>query len=349
MSHYAVEIDLEQPNTSHVQVIDLASAASGPETGATRVLDVGCWTGEVGRILTERGCSVTGIEIDTEAARLAEKVLDRVVVADLDEKPLTELVEPGSFDVVIFADVLEHLVDPRAALEQARELLAPGGRVVISIPNVTHGSVRLALLQGRWQTTETGLLDRTHIKFYSREGLATLFTEAGYAIEDLRGTTADPLNVEVAIDPADLPEASVEWVRRQPDALVYQFQLSARPLADGESSAAVPDLVEAAPAEDVRLRDAHTKRFEEVHRSRLATRDHILGVQASANSAQARVGVLSKQLRESRAINKRRRERIERLRGKVAGLEADLTYATRHPVRNFGRRVVRRLRRVGAS
>ena len=213
MSHYAVEIDLEQPNTSHVQVIDLA-ASDEAASDTKKVLDVGCWTGEVGRILTERGCAVTGIEIDAEAARLAEKVLDRVVVADLDAQPLTELVEPGTFDVVIFADVLEHLLDPRAALEQARELLAPGGRVVISIPNVTHGSVRLALLQGRWRTTDTGLLDHTHIKFYSREGLVGLFTDAGYAIEDLRGTTADPLTVEVGIDPEMPRPPRRSWSRR---------------------------------------------------------------------------------------------------------------------------------------
>ncbi|MER6941699.1 class I SAM-dependent methyltransferase, partial [Nocardioides sp. NPDC000441] len=307
MSHYAVEIDLDHRNTSHVQVIDLAESAVSAGSGK-RVLDVGCWTGEIGRILTERGCTVTGIEIDLEAASLAEKVLERVVVADLDATPLTEIVEPGSFDVVIFADVLEHLVDPRAALEQARDLLAPGGQVVISIPNVTHGSVRLALLQGRWQTTDTGLLDRTHIKFYSREGLLQLFTEAGYAVEDLRGTTADPLNVEVSVDPGLLPEVAVEWVRQQPDALVYQFQLAARPLADGEVAPAAPELVQAAPADEVRLRDVHTQRFEEVTRSRLATRDHILGIQASANSAQARVGTLSKQLREAREVNRRRRE-----------------------------------------
>lgn len=345
MSHYAVEIDLDHRNTSHVQVLDLAESAPSAGSGK-KVLDVGCWTGEVGRILTERGCTVTGIELDREAASLAEKVLEKVVVADLDATPLTELVEPRSFDVVIFADVLEHLTDPRAALEQARDLLTPGGRVVISIPNVTHGSIRLALLQGRWQTTDTGLLDRTHIKFYSREGLLALFAEAGYAVEELRGTTADPLNVEVAVDPAPLPDVAVEWVRQQPDALVYQFQLSARPLADGELPPAPPELVQAAPADEVRVRDVHTRRFEEATRSRLATRDHILGIQASANSAQARVGTLSKQLREAREVNRRRRERIERLRGRVAGLEADLTYATRHPVRNFCRRVIRRLRRA---
>lgn len=345
MSHYAVEIDLDHRNTSHVQVLDLAESAPSAGSGK-KVLDVGCWTGEVGRILTERGCTVTGIELDREAASLAEKVLEKVIVADLDATPLTELVEPGSFDVVIFADVLEHLTNPRAALEQARDLLTPDGRVVISIPNVTHGSVRLALFQGRWQTTDTGLLDRTHIKFYSREGLLALFAEAGYAVEDLRGTTADPLNVEVAVDPGSLPDVAVEWVRQQPDALVYQFQLSARPLAHGELPPVPPELVQAAPADEVRIRDVHTRRFEEATRSRLATRDHILGIQASANSAQARVGTLSKQLREAREVNRRRRERIERLRGKVAGLEADLTYATRHPVRNFCRRVIRRLRRA---
>lgn len=346
MSHYAVEIDLDHPNTSHVQVLDLAESAASAG-GGRRVLDVGCWTGEVGRILVERGCTVTGIEIDEDAAALAAKVLDRVVVADLDATPLTEIVEPGSFDVVIFADVLEHLIDPRRALEQARDLLAPGGRVVVSIPNVTHGSVRLALLQGRWQTTETGLLDRTHIKFYSREGMLELFAEAGYVVEDLRGTTADPLNVEVSIDPERLPEVAVEWVRRQPDALVYQFQLSARPLAEGEAPAPAPELVQAAAPEEVTIDDVHTRRYEEATRSRLTARDHILGVQASVNAAQARFDAATRQLREAREVSKRRRERIERLRAKVAGLEADLSYANRHPVRNLGRRFVRRFRRRG--
>lgn len=343
MSHYAVEIDLDLPNTSHVQVIDLVGQDK-------RVLDVGCWTGDVGRVLAGRGCTVTGVEIDPEAAAVAEKVLDKVVVADIDGAPLSTLVEPG-FDVIVFADVLEHLADPQAVLEDARSLLAPGGQVVISIPNVTHGSLRLALLQGRWRTTDTGLLDRTHIKFYSRTGLVTLLNDAGYAVEDLRGTTADPLNVEVEVDPTVFPDEVVEWVRNQPDALVYQFQLAARPLAEGEAAPPAPELVPAGDPDAVRIRDEQTVRFEQAHRSRLMMRDHVLGLQATANTAQAEVGTLRKKLRDTRAVSKRRHERIERLLAKVERLEARIAdlehqvrFATRHPAKNITKKAVRRLK-----
>jgi len=194
-----------------------------------------------------RGCVVTGVELDPEAARAAARDLRRVVVADLDRVSLAGSVGPETFDVVVLADVLEHLKDPGSVLREAALMLAPGGRVVLSVPNVGHGSLRLALLQGRWNYTDTGLLDRTHRHFFTRQTLLELVTSAGLVVTELRGTVADPLEVEVEVDPQSVPAGAVDWVRKQADALVYQFQLAAVP-ADGHDSSADQTEIQLRPA-----------------------------------------------------------------------------------------------------
>jgi len=222
MSLYGVDVDPTQMNTSHAQVVDLV----GP---SRRVLDVGCWRGDTGRVLMERGCTVSGFEVDPEAAAQAAEVLDDVRIGDLNAVALSEVFRGELFDVVIFADVLEHVLDPEGVLADACSLLAADGRVVISIPNVGHGSLRLAHLQGRWDMTDTGLLDRTHIKFFTRQSLVALVTNCGFEIVDFRGTTADPLAVEVDVDRRRLPPGALWWVRAKPESYIYQFQLAAVP------------------------------------------------------------------------------------------------------------------------
>ncbi len=324
MPNYDVEIDVNELNTSHAQVIDLVGTDK-------RVLDVGCWTGELGRALQARGCRVSGVELIEDAAAEAANVLDEVKVADLDDTPLSSLFSPGLFDVIVFADVLEHVRNPEAVLTDARTLLAAGGRVVISIPNVTHGSLRLALLQGRWETTDTGLLDATHIQFFNRSGLLKLLTAAGLEATQLRGTTADPLTVEVAIDAAGLPEGVVEWVREQPDALVYQFQLAASPVPDGRMPVHVQTLVHGADPDQVRLQDVHTTAAQEAYRDGLRMRDHVVGLQAEATSAQLRAT--------------RQKQRGDRLQAEVARLRKRVGQLERRGAVGFARRVKRRLSR----
>lgn len=277
MSLYDVDIDLTKVNTSHVQVIELVGSSD-------RVLDVGCWTGDLGRVLREQGAHVTGFELDPEAAATAGRHLDAVVVGDLDRSRLTDHFGDARFDAIIFADVLEHVYDPAGVLADATELLAPGGRIVISVPNVTHGSLRLAHLQGRWTTTDTGLLDHTHIRFFTRERLIALVEGAGLVVDDLRATVLDPFGCEVEIDPAALPAGVIAWVREQPDAYVYQFQLAARPLRPGEEPG-TPQLRtaieprEARPAAERRLQLVHAWRRE------LVERDRILGLEAASEAA----------------------------------------------------------------
>jgi 2-polyprenyl-3-methyl-5-hydroxy-6-metoxy-1,4-benzoquinol methylase len=157
-----------------------------------RVLDVGCATGYIAAPLSARGCSVVGFERDAHAAAAAEAHCEAVVVGDI-ESPEDREAIPGTFDYVLFGDVLEHLVDPWETLRSMHALLAPGGVVVASIPNVAAWTVRLALLLGRFDYTEMGLLDRTHLRFFTRSSAHELASDAGFSVERERFTPIESL------------------------------------------------------------------------------------------------------------------------------------------------------------
>lgn len=220
MPTYDTVVDEALEDNSHAYLVRLV----GP---GKRVLDVGCATGYLGEVLKRRGCEVVGVEIDPTSAAKAAEVLDDVLVADLERVDLAQAFGPASFDVVVFGDVLEHLRDPLTLLRSSVGLLRPGGSVVVSVPNVAHGAVRLALLQGRWQYLDRGLLDRTHVTFFTRTSLLRLMADAGLAVVDMWPTHADALATEIAVDTSALPDGALEWVREQPDADVYQFVLRA--------------------------------------------------------------------------------------------------------------------------
>ncbi len=220
MPTYDAQVDAAVENNSHSLMIRLV----GPDR---TVLDVGCATGYLGRALQARGCRVSGVELDAVAAAQAAEDLDEVLVADLAEADLVAHFGPASFDVVVLGDVLEHMTDPVRVLRGVVGLLRPGGSVVISTPNVTHASLRLALLQGRWRYTDRGLLDETHVHFFDRAGLDGLISGAGLVAVESTGTTAGPLETEVAVDAGALPPGVLDWVREQPDADVYQFVVRA--------------------------------------------------------------------------------------------------------------------------
>jgi 2-polyprenyl-3-methyl-5-hydroxy-6-metoxy-1,4-benzoquinol methylase len=227
---YDIEIDAEESTSSHALVLDLVG-------GGKRVLDVGCATGYLAKVLGERSNKVSGVEVDPESAEQARPYLERLVVADLDNVDLSAELAGEQFDVIVFADVLEHLKDPASTLRQARSLLGEGGYAVISIPNVAHGAVRLSLLQGDFQYRSLGLLDDTHIRFFTRSGVEDLLRSAGYAAVDVRRTTASPFETEIPVSPGDVPAEAVSLVASDPDSTTYQFVFSAVPLGPGNEKA----------------------------------------------------------------------------------------------------------------
>ena len=296
MSRYETTIDLDNPNNSQTQLISLVGRDK-------IVLDVGCAAGDTAKALSARGCTVSGVDIDADAAAPARDLLSELVIADIDQNPLSEHFKVESFDAIIFGDVLEHLLDPWAALKDAATLLRPGGQILVSIPNVAHASVRLALLEGRWDYTDTGLLDRTHLRFFTRESVCALLESADLVIEVLRSTVLDPLAVEeISVDAAHLPPTLIEWARQQPDALNYQYIAAARRLLPGEARGPRPRLEPAVPFDSARMRDQHTLRLEEEVEARhrlLTVRDHIIGLEAERASADARTGRLRVRARQA--------------------------------------------------
>lgn len=143
--------------------------------GKHRVLDVGCAAGVLGEHLKQQGCAseVVGIEIDTTSAKEALTKLDRVFCANLNQTSVDDVLKDfdrASFDYIICADVLEHLIDPWTILGDLVTFIKPGGRLVVSLPNVRHWSIWMPLvLKGRWEYCESGIMDRTHLRFFTRE------------------------------------------------------------------------------------------------------------------------------------------------------------------------------------
>lgn len=151
------------------------------------VLDVGCGEGAMGAALLAGGFGpVSGVEPVESAASVAAAKLTDVVVGTF---PNARIRERAPYDYVVFADSLEHLTDPWSALREARMLLAPSGRLVLSVPNVSHHSVSLQLLRGKWDYRDWGLLDRTHLRFFTPSSLDLIVRETGFTVTSVRYLT----------------------------------------------------------------------------------------------------------------------------------------------------------------
>jgi 2-polyprenyl-3-methyl-5-hydroxy-6-metoxy-1,4-benzoquinol methylase len=155
--------------------------------GVRRALDVGAATGVFGQALKQHcGCEVWGIEAHApaagEAARVLDRVLSRPVEASLGELP------DGGFDLVVFNDCLEHLVEPERVLQALKAKLAPGGSFLCSIPNVRYYKhLRELLVRGEWEYVDSGILDRTHMRFFTHKSIRRMFERLGCDVLQLQG------------------------------------------------------------------------------------------------------------------------------------------------------------------
>ncbi len=179
---YPRDPSLSDFNDTHRLVIEEVPSGS-------RVLELGCATGYLGKVLTrEKGCRVLGIEIDAEAIAWCADTYEATVVANLNDPSSLDWGALGSFDAIVASAVLEHLVDPEAVLRLAADRLRPGGVVVANLPNIAHWTIRMALLRGRWEYTDYGILDRTHLRFYTLRSAHELFESCGLGVERIHYT-----------------------------------------------------------------------------------------------------------------------------------------------------------------
>jgi 2-polyprenyl-3-methyl-5-hydroxy-6-metoxy-1,4-benzoquinol methylase len=154
---------------------------------ARALLDVGCGSGAFGRLLRSRrpGMELWAVEPDPASAHAAEDGFDHVVVGEFPDHRLPD----GRFDVVMCADVLEHMPEPETALRAAAKAIRPDGVMVASIPNVRHwrAVVWPLLRHGTWTYTERGILDRTHLRFFTRRSMHDFFTDNGWSVQSVTG------------------------------------------------------------------------------------------------------------------------------------------------------------------
>lgn len=159
-----------------------------------RVLDIGCGSGAFGVLVKQKfpGVHYVGVELDESAAALARSRLDRVIIADIERSSPEQLNIPkSSFDLLVCADVLEHLYDPWKVLHALSEYLVPGGKVLASFPNIQNISVITNLVAGNWTYARFGLLDATHIRFFTLNEVTKLFSGTGFSILQCIATVQD--------------------------------------------------------------------------------------------------------------------------------------------------------------
>ncbi len=230
-------------------LVDLADASAPTSVvrlvGTDRkVLEVGAGPGSITRFLSgENRCRVTAVEIDDSAIAKLRRFCDRVIKLDLNAPDWTEhLRNEGPFEVVVIADVLEHLNDPWQVLADAKCLLAPGGYVVVSLPHVGHCAIIACLLDGDFEYRDWGLLDRTHIRFFGILNIQHLFERAGLSIIDVHFVVKDPEDTELAEHWRRLPASTQTMLAQGPHARVYQVVVKAA-ASNGRPGIILSDIV----------------------------------------------------------------------------------------------------------
>jgi O-antigen biosynthesis protein len=150
-------------------------------SSGARVLDVGCGGGDLGFALQGKQCALTGLDLKLDRINANRELYQSLEERNIEKQGLSD----EKYDVIVFSDVLEHLNDPEKVLERSRESLQPGGMILVSLPNVAYLDNRLGLLKGNWNYTDDGILDRTHLKFFTLSTAEKLLVSAGFRIQEI--------------------------------------------------------------------------------------------------------------------------------------------------------------------
>ena len=222
-SIYESNVDPLRPNDAHGISLQLIGRDK-------KVLELGAASGHVTRALKDLGHTVTAVERDGRFKEELGRIADETFITDLDWLDLRGLLGGQKYDAILAGDVLEHCSRPDLVLRECHHLLAPGGCVVISLPNVAHADVRLALLAGKFRYRDTGLLDRTHIRFFTRETIEEFVRDNGFQIQEIHASTAPLGLTEFGAPDPSIPKQAIEFVQQDRDHTVYQYVLRVTPV-----------------------------------------------------------------------------------------------------------------------
>jgi O-antigen biosynthesis protein len=192
------------PYEIHQMVYDLIK----PDT---KVLDLGCATGYFAKELKRKKCRVTGIDNNSDALKEAKKYCEKIINCNLDD-PVNNLIPAEKFDYILLLDLIEHLPRFNRLLVLIKKYLARNGKIIITTPNIAHLSIRLKLLNGNFDYTEFGILDNTHVHFFTRKSLTACLESNGFKINSL-------------ITPADFGQIPFfgKWLRHIPKTIQWQI------------------------------------------------------------------------------------------------------------------------------
>ena len=229
-SVYEYEINIEDKNTTVVKQLEFVGFDK-------KVLEFGCSTGYVSKILKERSCVVTGIEIDGEIAKKAETYCERVIVGDIENIGFNKELCNEKFDVALLGDILEHLKAPKTILFKVKNFLKENGYIVISIPNIAHWSIRLDLLCGKFDYQEMGILDDTHLRFFTKSSIVNLLESSGYFVDsiDYVRQEIDWIKVNSMLRVKGVSESEIKGLSNlldDADAEAYQYVVKAFPSSE---------------------------------------------------------------------------------------------------------------------
>jgi len=214
--------------SSHYWIVKALESEKKP----VRILDIGTASGYLGKIWRQKGHSVVGVECNPAAAEQARRYYDAFQIADIET---FEFPYKREFDYVVFADILEHLRDPLAVLRRCVPALKESGKIIISVPNVANWVIRLSLAAGKFDYMDRGILDRTHLRFFTLRSIVQLLNDVPCDICDV---TPTPLPIQLVFPITDrkffapLHEAHYALTRCWGTLLGYQFVIIAEPRPD---------------------------------------------------------------------------------------------------------------------
>ncbi|WP_217593040.1 glycosyltransferase [Cohnella sp. GbtcB17] len=216
MLKYDHEINFSE-TTSHKIILDQIEPNS-------KVLELGTATGYMTKYMKETlGCFITGIEMDSQSARIASQYCEELVLADLEDLSWFPKISNREFDYIICADVLEHLRNPSEVLLNAIKLLKKNGTVIVSVPNIGHNAIIMDLINGKFNYRKLGLLDDTHVKFFTRENLLNMLDEVELTPINITATFALPENTEFQQNYGLVSDGFRSSLTSNKDGHVYQF------------------------------------------------------------------------------------------------------------------------------
>ena len=194
-----------------------------------RVLEIGAGPGSITRMLTgANNCSVVALERDDSAILKLKSFCEKVITADLNDQDWPKLLENESaFDVLVCADVLEHVLNPAEVLSDIVKFMGKKTSLVVSLPHVGHSAIHACLFHSDFEYGDWGLLDRTHLHFFGISNITSLFSTAGLKIIEAEFVTCEPEQTEFADLWAKLPESLKQELRANPFGVVYQIVLRA--------------------------------------------------------------------------------------------------------------------------